>query len=285
MVTTGWKLNYAKKDRTINNILIWNPDQINEVEVQHSSEWFLRWLLSFSTSTVILLWGGKYTQNRESFVNPRALEPECARWFSQSVHCQVSALRVMFFLSISSWCWEFKGNAAALSCLYRARRVVNEESKNKPAALLVTRVTRKCSFPLLNDRLHPVKGVKEVHWKRPAAYTAQVGGLAVVCNSAWATNVILALFQTHCFWLPALRSRSRRCRRCWSGRLDSERRCRDSPGLWLLGGRGWIVRFGAERHAHVIVEFRHRGLYYNAGIMRTLKCNVVSIIFCQMWSV
>lgn len=43
--------------------------------------------------------------------------------------------------------------------------------------------------------------------------------------------------------LPAPRSRSRRCRRCWSVPLDSGRLSHDSPGLWLLGGRGWIIRF------------------------------------------
>lgn len=74
------------------------------------------------------------------------------RTIVQSVHCQVSALRVMFFLSLSSGCWESKGDAAALGCLYQARRVVNEESKNKPGALLATRVRGKGSFPFFNKR-------------------------------------------------------------------------------------------------------------------------------------
>lgn len=249
------------------------------VEIQHSSELFLRWLLSFSTSTVILLWGGKYTQNRDSFVNPRALEPECARWFSQSVHCQVSALRVMFFLSISWWCWEFKGNAA-LSCLHRARRVVTEESKNKPAALLVTRVTRKCSFPLLNDRLHPVKVVKQVHWKRPAGWRLGSGLQQCLGHKRDLGPCFRLTASGYLLWEVVPVDVVAVGVAAWTLNVDAV--TLQDCGFLEEEDESWD---SGRRHAHVIVEFRQRGLYYNAGIIRTLKCNVVSTIFCQMLSV
>lgn len=50
--------------------------------------------------------------------------------------------------------------------------------------------------------------------------------------------------------LPAPRSRSRRCRRCWSVPLDSGRLSHGSPGLWLLGERGWLVRLMMHHWQH-----------------------------------
>lgn len=90
--------------------------------------------------------------------------PGASLWkmcFVQSVHCQVSALRGDV-LSISSGCWEFKGNTAALGCLCQRGQVVSQALCLKINLMLRSwrESNGNCSFPLIHGRLCRGKGCK-----------------------------------------------------------------------------------------------------------------------------
>lgn len=144
------------------------------------------------------------------------------------------------FLNDSSW-------AESIRCCYsNSSHIGGEESVNVHCTYWVVNNTQRLASNAdlyLGGRggLQAVEAKRST--ERPLVKVGQVACLQEIKapheTSRWRRRTSLPPSGS----LPALRSRSRRCRRCWSVPRDSARRSRDSPGLWLLGGRGRIVRF------------------------------------------